>query len=695
MIALSESTADLTTPLRPPRILSWFDSLSAGRCTLPQLSRHVLEACRADPDAAAGVLLLLEEYGKAGKLKQFDFRPLQRELERRQQVHAPAPETAAPPPSPPPARAARRDPDPTRTLVEPVDTPAPAAKAEINDGTPASAAATAPVGPTTILRGRYVLHDEIGRGGVGTVYLALDRNRAGLPHEQQFVALKVVRDEHARRPETLHALRREFHQAQALSHAGIVNVFDFDHDGDTYFVTMELINGEPLGELIRDALPHPIARETAIRILRELGDAVVFAHERDVLHMDLKPGNVMVTQKGDVRVLDFGVAQTFMAEPWISDLPSPPAATPAYASCERLVGDLPDVRDDIFSFACLAYELLSGKHPFDRGSALEARHAGRKPRRIRGLSHRQWRALKRGLAWSREDRPSTMRELLDGLALPPATVRRSERRPLRAQRRVALSWRPAAALGLIVLGTIAALSWNRLPADVRADFSQRAAATGSTLDQALQTARAWVTAEPVASTVDVVPAAVTSSTSRAAPPPELAASAVEPPLAEPNASDVDITVVDPAPTEPMDAAAEPSETEPAGETGPSVDMGSSIPPAQVGAGPGVLAFTSDTYTVSESDSMARVSVRRRGGAAGQTSFGWRTVDDSALAGEDYASAEGRETMADGETTATLLIPIVGDSVAEHIELLEVVTEDASGAELGSVTRVPLIIVDDD
>ena len=239
--------------------------------------------------------------------------------------------------------------------------------------TPAAAVAAAPVGPTTILRDRYVLHDEIGRGGVGTVYLALDRNRAGLPHDQQFVALKVVRDEHARRPETLYALRREFHQGQSLSHPGIVNVFDFDHDGDTYFVTMELINGDPLGELMRDALPHPLARETAIRILRQLGDAVAYGHERNVLHMDLKPGNVMVTAQGDVRVLDFGLAQTFMAEPWISDLPIPPAATPAYASCERLVGDLPDVRDDIFSFACLAYELLSGKHPFDRGSAVEAR----------------------------------------------------------------------------------------------------------------------------------------------------------------------------------------------------------------------------------------------------------------------------------------------------------------------------------
>ena len=618
-------------------------------------------------------------------------------------------EKAAPVSTPRPAAARGRDMNPTRTLVqpvetnppctlvEPVETPGPAAEAQTHTETPAAAVAAAPVGPTTILRDRYVLHDEIGRGGVGTVYLALDRNRAGLPHEQQFVALKVVRDEHARRPETLYALRREFHQAQSLSHPGIVNVFDFDHDGDTYFVTMELINGDPLGELMRDALPHPLARETAIRILRQLGDAVAYGHERNVLHMDLKPGNVMVTAQGDVRVLDFGLAQTFMAEPWISDLPIPPAATPAYASCERLVGDLPDVRDDIFSFACLAYELLSGKHPFDRGSAIEARSAGRTPRRIRGLSHRQWRALKKGLAWSREDRTSSMQELLDGLGLPSRTVLPSGRRRLRASRGVAISW-PVAALGLVVLGIIAALTWNRLPTDLRADLGQRAAATGYVLDQGLQTARGWVAAEPAASTIEAEPAAtsMTSSTSSTAPPPEFAAPVVAPPLAEPAAPDVENPdvysaptpqSVEPAPTpqsiEPMAAVAKPSEAEPA------------VVPAQADNRPGALGFASDTYTVSESDSMARVTVRRRGGAAGKVSFAWRTADDSALAGEDYASAEGRETMAAGQTTATLLIPIIADSVAERTELIDVVIEDASGAELGSLTRVPVIVIDDD
>ena len=100
-------------------------------------------------------------------------------------------------------------------------------------------------------------------------------------------------------------------------------------------------------------------------------------------------------------------------------------------------------------------------------------------------------------------------------------------------------------------------------------------------------------------------------------------------------------------------------------------------------------------TVSESDSMARVKVRRRGGATGDISFAWRTHDDSALAGEDYAAAELRETMAEGQTSATLLIPLVADSVAENTELLDVVIEDPRGARLGSVTRVGVIIVDDD
>ena len=243
---------------------------------------------------------------------------------------------------------------------------------------------------------------EIGRGGGGTVYRALDLNRAGLPREDQYVAVKVLHAEAARRPDAVQALRCEYHQAQLLSHPGIVNVFDFDHEGGIYFVVMELLDGESLGALIRRLQPNKLPPETAIRLLRELGDAVAYAHDRGVLHLDLKPDNVMIDAEGHVRVLDFGLAQRQTA-PWPSGKhASPAAATPAYASCERLVQERPDVRDDIFSFSCMAYELLTGNHPFDRQSALRARKEGFEVRRVKSLSHGQWDALQSGLAWARE-----------------------------------------------------------------------------------------------------------------------------------------------------------------------------------------------------------------------------------------------------------------------------------------------------
>ena len=181
---------------------------------------------------------------------------------------------------------------------------------------------------------------------------------------------------------------------------------------------MELLEGELLSDLIERIRPGKLPRQSANDILRDLGNAVTYAHSRGVLHMDLKPGNVMITTQGEVRVLDLGLAHPHRTEPWISDHPPPfHAATPTYASCEQLDGAAADVRDDVFSFACVAYELLSGEHPFGRSSAREAREQGHRPRRIRGLSRREWRALHRGLAWTREDRQRSLGDLLEELGL--------------------------------------------------------------------------------------------------------------------------------------------------------------------------------------------------------------------------------------------------------------------------------------
>ena len=287
----------------------------------------------------------------------------------------------------------------------------------------------------------------------------------------RYVAVKVLREEFAHRPDALQALRREAHQAQSLSHPGIVNVFDFDRDGDVYFITMELLEGELLNDLMQRMRPGKLPRQAATDILRDLGNAVAYAHSRGVLHMDLKPGNVMITPQGDVRVLDFGLAYPHATEPWISDHPPPfHAATPTYASCEQLDGAAPDVRDDVFSFACVAYELLSGEHPFGRCSAREAREQGQRPRRVRGLSRREWRTLRQGLAWTRGDRPRSVNDLLEGLGLV-ATPQRAQPRhrlePRPARSGFSRGWLAIAGLGILAVGCYVA--WVRLAPDSSLD----------------------------------------------------------------------------------------------------------------------------------------------------------------------------------------------------------------------------------
>ncbi len=511
------------------------------------------------------------------------------------------------------------------------------------------------VGPGTVLRHRYVLECELGRGGMGTVYRALDRNKQGLPPQHRHVAVKVLREELARNPDALQALRREAHQAQSLSHPGIVNVFDFDHDGDVYFITMELLEGELLSDLIQRIRPGKLSRKAATDILRDLGNAVAHAHSRGVLHMDLKPGNVMITTLGEVRVLDLGLAHPHGTEPWISDRPPPfHAATPTYASCEQLDGAGADIRDDVFSFACVAYELLSGEHPFGRSSAREAREQGHRPHRIRGLSRREWRTLRQGLAWTREDRPRSLGDFLEGLGLKATAPRAQPRQGIERPPAGASNsrwWLTTAGLAMLAVGLYVA--WVRLAPD---------------------------TAGP---------------TPRQEPPP------VTPPAAAATAAES--TPADPAPADPVPAdpvladSLATSEDLVLGDVAEVIVQTPAPTPVIAAAGPGRLGFASDTITAGESARVVPLRVVRRGGAEGTVSFRWRTIDDSAIADRDYAAlGTVWESIGPGETSKTLLVPIVSDSIAESTELFDVVIEDpTAGATLGAITRITVIIVDDD
>jgi serine/threonine protein kinase len=273
---------------------------------------------------------------------------------------------------------------------------------------PASASASAPARPGSgfVLRGRYVIEGQVGSGGMGTVYRALDRSRREHTGIDARVAIKILHEQTRGRAEVVSKLRREFYSAQALAHPSIIKVYELDLDHDFSFFTMELIDGESLFSVIQNFHPLLLPRHYAWAVIREVGAGLAHAHDRRVIHGDLKPQNVMVTNDGELRILDFGTSRE-----------SAPTLTPAYASCELLEGREPDPRDDLFALACLSYELLAGEHPFQQRRSTEARALKVSPQRPPGLSGRQWKALAAALSWDRADRPRGVRDWLADLDL--------------------------------------------------------------------------------------------------------------------------------------------------------------------------------------------------------------------------------------------------------------------------------------
>ncbi len=266
-----------------------------------------------------------------------------------------------------------------------------------------------------VLRSRYVIEQRLGSGGKGTVFKALDRYRSSLPVAQRYVALKILHAVANGREEMVEALRRELYSAQMLSHRNIVNVFELDRDGDIDFFTMELLEGELLSTVMARFHSQPMHRPHAWAIIRQIASGLEYAHSRKVVHADLKPQNIVITDSGEVRILDFGSSSVSGKQASQNRERSVRSATPAYASCEILEGREPDRRDDLFAFACISYELLTGRHPFQRRRANEARDLGIVATRPADLRRRQWQTIVKGLCWHRGGRSISVTDWFDRL----------------------------------------------------------------------------------------------------------------------------------------------------------------------------------------------------------------------------------------------------------------------------------------
>ncbi|MGB5389091.1 MAG: protein kinase [Thermoanaerobaculia bacterium] len=318
----------------------------------------------------------------------------------------------------------------------------------------------------------YKILDKLGAGGMGEVYRAEDTT---LDRE---VALKILPPELAESQERLDRFQREAKTLAALDHPNIVTVFTVEQAKDVHFLTMQLVEGKPLSQLIpRGGMPLERIFDVAI----PLADALATAHETRVIHRDLKPANIMVTDEGRVKVLDFGLAKLReeMAPGKATELPTEPLTeegralgTVPYMSPEQVEGRPVDERSDLFSLGVILFEMATGQRPFQGDSPASVmsailRDTPSSVTELRSVLPRQLaRIIRRCLVKEPERRFQTARELAIELDELRSEVASGEAwgmsAPHRKRRRVA-RWAGLGAVGMVSLAALAVLFWVLRP----------------------------------------------------------------------------------------------------------------------------------------------------------------------------------------------------------------------------------------
>jgi serine/threonine protein kinase len=657
---VNESATDVELTLH-----ARLDALQRGECAEELFLKEILTLRESAPNLVWTTLALIDQRYRRGQLTSKLFRSLNSKLARHElQEHefgatidlhpVNRPIQSAVAVAAPALNAGRAGPiERTHVASASAETPLALQKAPSLGSAEASSIARLHE-PGRILKGRYVLECVLGRGGMGTVFRALDQDRADLPEGNRCVALKVLDERLRRRPEILADLRREFYCAQALAHPNIVKVYEMHHDEDVAFYTMELLEGQLLSALLEQAQPLAVERSYAWAIIRSVGAALAHAHLRNVVHGDLKPQNIIITNSGEVRILDFGASGAATNQWATSDSLQRsrfPPVTLAYACCELLDGQQTDPRDDLYALACLSYELLAGKHPFERRRSTEARELGMQPLRPAGLTERQWRALQLGLSWRREGRSCSVRDWLAMLGLelvaerlPP--MQATGALPVRSQK-----WRTALPLLFLLLVVPLGL-WGLSHISHAHKLTTLVASemTSSRPESTLPTPNN----SPVASDVATLPPST---------PTDLGSQLAAPPTQS-------VTVAVPENVAPSIAVFTPRRT--------AVNE---------------ISFSAETYRVRSDEHFAEIDIHHSSESRVTSSFEWWTEGASARAGIDFI-AQNRTTkiFPIGRHWTKLFVRIVPNAERAHVQTFYVnIAQPSAGSKLGAVARAAILI----
>lgn len=507
------------------------------------------------------------------------------------------------------------------------------------------AAAGETVPADRLIGGRYRLCARLGRGRLGVIYQALDElsQDSGAAHS---VAVQLIAEKLAARPGFAGEFERGAAALQTISHPNIVRLLESGRGGSRYFFVMELLESASLRFVLDEVTALPIEETAAI--VRAVGDALQYLHAKAVVHGNLRPENVVVTFDYQVKLLD-------VVPPGWQDL---------------------DRRDDVHGLACLTYELLAGKHPFNANSPLEARRAGLEPRPIAQLPPRQWQALARALGLDRDTRTPTVAQFLDEFGVTGTERLRSivitgaESRPPPAP----TAW-----------PQVVPLTAER----IRRQRPKRRGTVRSSLLLLLAIslgAFAYFDYEPLRDGAAELMAVVD------------ARYLDEPDVVAPKAMDEPAAVPRPASDAQASAAVAPGGAPPVAGAAPEAAPIFASTPASAAAPPPQFSFAQPVATVSESEAAARIVIQRSGNLAGSASVVWWTRENTASPDEDYADLGQRiERFGPGERSRSVYVPLIKDTVQKPGRSFNVyLGRDGTGTgrlEPDSGMRVD--IVDDD
>ena len=472
--------------------------------------------------------------------------------------------------------------------------------------------------PGAVLMNRYVLVEPLSNGGIGVVFKALDHQRAALPESQRYVAIKCLHESLQNDPRAIAALQHEYRQSQALSHPNIAKVYDFHQADGVSFLALELIEGESLARICERIAPRRLPPSRALTIVREIGHAIAHAHENGILHGNLNPNNVVVTRSGHVRVREFGQATAWLdsaaaADNIVRDIP-PSQPEQRYRSPQQKSATPTDAADDIYSLACIAFELLCGRSPDAQAHKAETR----KPAYARHINPQRWQALQTGLADARTQRGNDVRQWLAELDLSSAAIRLPSLNDLETelfggeQGILSKPWAIGSIVALVVSVVVGA--WWLWPK------------------------RDSLPAEPVAQSTDqAAPSRIVD------PPMQPAPASVQTPTTELPTGNV-------AQLAPENERSDASATQ---DFQPRDDVPTSA------SGMPTVSFAQSRYEIPADASVATLTIQRQGSTAKRLALQWFSIEGSAKSDIDYVR-DGNTTviLQPGQRSANVIVPLI-------------------------------------